>query len=83
MWNSYSESNRKRGRQRKPWRDEVEEDLNTVGLKTGRKMARCSRGWKKIVLESKMEDGLFALDDDDDDDSVVYQPINFVFGPKI
>jgi hypothetical protein len=42
--NSYSGRNRKRGRRRKAWRDEFEEDLNTVGLKTGREMARDSRG---------------------------------------
>ena len=52
-------------------------------------MARDSRGWRNILLESKIQDGLSALYDDDDDDdddddyeydnSGAYHSINFVW----
>jgi hypothetical protein len=43
-------------------------------------MARDSRGWRNIVLESKIQDGLLALYDADDDydSSARYQSINLV-----
>jgi hypothetical protein len=42
-------------------------------------MARDSRGWRGIVLESKIQDGLLALyDDDADDNSVAFPSINLV-----
>jgi hypothetical protein len=39
---------RKRGRLTKRQRDEVEEDLNKMGLKDGQAMARNRRDWPKI-----------------------------------
>jgi hypothetical protein len=37
------EGTRKRGRPRKRWKDEVEEDLNIMGIKNGREAARDRR----------------------------------------
>jgi hypothetical protein len=44
------EGTRKRGRPHKRWKDEVEEDLNIMGIKNGRAAARDRRKWKKIEL---------------------------------
>jgi hypothetical protein len=41
---------RKRGRPRKRWKDEVEEELNVMGMKNGRAAARDRRKWRKTVL---------------------------------
>jgi hypothetical protein len=40
------EGTRKRGRPRKRWKDEFEEDLNIVGIKNGRAVARDRRKCK-------------------------------------
>jgi hypothetical protein len=53
------EGTRKRGRPSSRWRDEVEEDLNIMGMKTGRQaVARNCREWRKIALEAKAHKGL-------------------------
>jgi hypothetical protein len=52
------EGTRKRGRPRKRWKDEVEEDLNIMGIKNGRAAARDRRKWRKTVLEAKVHKGL-------------------------
>jgi len=52
------EGTRKRGRPRKRWKDEVEEDLNIMGIKNGRAAARDRRKWRKIVLQAKVHNGL-------------------------
>jgi hypothetical protein len=49
---------RKRGRPRKRWRNKVEEDLNKIGLKNRKAMARDPQGCKKIELEAKVYNGL-------------------------
>jgi len=41
--NSYNERNRERRRPRKIWRDKVEENLNTTGMKDRQAMARHRR----------------------------------------
>jgi hypothetical protein len=46
---------RKRGRPRKRWKDEVEEDLNIMGIKYGRAAPRDRRKWRKIVLQGPLE----------------------------
>jgi hypothetical protein len=52
------EGTRKRGRPRKRWKNEVEEDLNIMGIKNGRGAARDRRKWRKIVLEARVHSGL-------------------------
>jgi hypothetical protein len=43
---------RKRGKPRKRWRDEFEEDLNIVGTKTSQEIVRDRREWREILLEA-------------------------------
>jgi hypothetical protein len=50
------EGTKKRGRPHKRWKDEVEEDLNIMGIKNGRAAAR--RKWRKILLQAKVHNGL-------------------------
>jgi hypothetical protein len=52
------EGTRKRGRPRKRWRDDVAEGLKTLGVKDGPAVARDRRGWKKIVLQAKVHNGV-------------------------
>jgi hypothetical protein len=52
------EGKRKRGRPRKRWKNEVEEDLNIMGIKNGRGAARDRRKWRKIVLQARDHSGL-------------------------
>jgi hypothetical protein len=49
---------RKRGRPRKRWKDEVEDDLNIMGIKNGREAAKDRRKWGKIVLQARVHSGL-------------------------
>jgi hypothetical protein len=44
---------RKKGRQRKRWRDEDEEDLNKMVMTKRQGMVRGCREWKKISLEAQ------------------------------
>jgi hypothetical protein len=53
-----TERTRKRGRPRKRWKDEVEEDFNIMGIKNGCVAARDHRKWRKIVLKAKVHNGL-------------------------
>jgi hypothetical protein len=43
----------KRARPRKRWRDEVQEDLNIMGIKNRQTVARDRREWRKIVFEPR------------------------------
>jgi hypothetical protein len=52
------EGTRKTGRPRKRWKDEVEEDLNIMGIKNGRAAARDRRKWRKIALQAEVHNGL-------------------------
>jgi hypothetical protein len=52
------EGTRKTGRPRKRWKDEVEEDLNIMGIKHGRAAARDRRKWRMIVLEARVHNRL-------------------------
>jgi hypothetical protein len=55
------EGTRKRGRSCKRWRDDVEEDLNIMGLKNRQAMVIDRQEWRKIVLEAKVHNGLYCL----------------------
>jgi hypothetical protein len=52
------EEKSKRGRPRKKWKDEVEEDLNIMGIKNGSATARDRRKWRKTVPQAKVHNGL-------------------------
>jgi hypothetical protein len=52
------EGTRKRGRPHKRWKEEVEEDLNIMGIKNGHVVARDRRKWRKTVLQAKIHNGL-------------------------
>jgi hypothetical protein len=54
------EGKRKRGRPHKRWREEVEKDLNTMGIQNRKTVARDRREWRKIVLESKVTSDCIA-----------------------
>jgi hypothetical protein len=52
------EGTKKRGSPRKRWKDEVEEDLNIMGIKNARAAARDRRKWRKIALQDTVHNGL-------------------------
>ena len=51
------EGNRRPGRPRKRWLDDVEEDLRSLGVSGWRNRALDREGWRRVVEESKALQG--------------------------
>ena len=47
-----------RGRPRKRWTEDVEEDIQTMGIRGWRKLSKERTEWKKIVEKAKTHSGL-------------------------
>jgi hypothetical protein len=47
-----------RGRLRKRWIEDVEEDIQTTGIREWRKMSKEKTEWKKIAEKTKTHSGL-------------------------
>jgi len=52
------EGTRRRGRSRKRWKEEVERDLQVLGLRRWRKLELERKKWKDIVRQYKAHSGL-------------------------
>ena len=51
-------SRRIRGRPRKRWLEDVEEDIQTMGIRRWRKLSKERTEWKKITEKAKTHSGL-------------------------
>jgi len=49
---------RRRGRRRKRWKEEVERDLQVLGVRRWRELVADRRKWKDIVRQAKAHSGL-------------------------
>jgi len=52
------EGTRRRGRPRKRWKEEVERDLQVVGVRRWRELVAGRKKWKDIVRQAKAHSGL-------------------------
>jgi len=52
------EEMRRRGRPRKGWREEVERDLQVLGVRRWRELVTDRTEWKDIVRQAKAHSGL-------------------------
>jgi len=52
------EGTRRRGRPRKRWKEEVESDLQVLGLRRWRELVAERKKWKDIVRQAKAHSGL-------------------------
>jgi len=52
------EGTRRRGRHRKRWKEEVERDLQVLGVRTWRDLVADRKKWKDIVRRAKAHSGL-------------------------
>jgi len=53
---------RRKGRPRKRWIDDVEEDLQTLGVRNWRKKAKRRDEWRQVTREAKAHWGCRALE---------------------
>ena len=52
------EGKRRRGRRRKGWKEEVERDLQVLGVRRWRELVADRKKWKDIVRQAKAHNGL-------------------------
>ena len=52
------EGTRRRGRPRKGWKEEVERDLQVLGVRRWREFVADSKKWKDTVRQAKANSGL-------------------------
>jgi hypothetical protein len=52
------EGTKRRGRPRKGWREEVERDLQVLGVRRGRELVTDRTKWRDIVRQAKANNGL-------------------------
>ena len=52
------EGTRRRGRHRKRWKEEVERDLQVLGVRRWRELVADRKKWKEIVRQAKTHGGL-------------------------
>jgi len=52
------EGTRRRGRHRKRWREEVERDLQVLGVRRWRELVTDKDNWRGIVRQAKAHSGL-------------------------
>jgi len=52
------ERTRRRGRPRERWKEEVERDLQVLGVRRWRQLVADSKKWKDIVRQAKTHSGL-------------------------
>ena len=52
------EGTRRRGKPRKGWREEVERDLQVLGVRTWRELVIDRKKWRSIVRQVKAHSGL-------------------------
>jgi len=52
------EGTRRRGRPRKTWKEEVERDLQVLGVRRWRELVAGMKKWKDIVRQAKAHSGL-------------------------
>jgi hypothetical protein len=52
------EGTRSRGRPRKRWKEEVERDLQVLGVRRWRELVTDKKKWKDIVRQAKAHSGL-------------------------
>jgi len=58
IFNQGLEGTRRRGRPRKGWREEVERDLQVLGVRRCRKLVIDREKWRDIVRQAKVHSGL-------------------------
>jgi hypothetical protein len=49
---------RNRGRPRKRWTEDIEEDIQIIGIRVSKKLCNERAGWKKITEKAKTHSGL-------------------------
>jgi hypothetical protein len=58
IFNQQLEGTRRRGRPRKRWKEQVEGDLQVLGLKRWREIVTDRKKWRDIVQQTKAHSGL-------------------------